>query len=194
MKRRILPIATAALVAVALGGCKSTDTGGGVPIPPDPAIRSADIGSAATPVPTPPRVSVNFAGTDADVAAGSWSTQFALPTTREIIVVTQWEPRAGTHVARIEIITPDGGLYRSVHIPFTSDPNRRASHLDLPGVIGKVPVRFAPRLGSTPVQVVDRLPVSGTPIMRNIVAGTWSTRVFYDGQGPLATAAFEVLP
>jgi hypothetical protein len=57
-----------------------------------------------------------------------------------------------------------------------------------------VPVQKVALYDSFGVRVVNRLPVAATPIMMNLVVGTWSVALYHDGVGPLAIAEFEVQP
>ena len=171
-------------------GCKSSQRGS--PPATDEWLAPGETPYAADPVTPPPAVSLYFAASEQDADAGSFTTQFPLLSSREILAVAYWQPRPGLHVERIEYHTPDGALYRSIDIPFTTDTARGPAEVAVPGRIGKVPVQHVALAKQAGVRVIDRLPVSGTPILTNVIGGLWSVSVYYDGEGPLATASFEV--
>jgi hypothetical protein len=184
-------LSAAAGVFLAMATCE-TETGVS---PPDGQIALApgQVPGWASPEVPPPIATVYFAASDADAEAENYVDQFSATETRTIVVVTFWEPRPGTHVERLEFYTPQGALYQMMDAAFSSDATRGSAMVKIPGRIAPVPIQRAFLRDARGERVVARLPVSGTPIMSNVVTGTWTVRAFYDDQGPIATASFEVL-
>jgi hypothetical protein len=198
MAMRVVKISLLALLSAAAGmflGMATCESGSGVP-PPDGqvALAPGQVPGWVDPVMPPPVASIYFSASDEDAEADKFATQFPVLSTRDVLVVAFWEPRPGTHVQRLEFYTPQGALYQLLDSAFTSDAERGLAHLNLKGRIAPLAVQHLQARDQRGARVVAHLPVSGTPIMTNLVTGVWTVRAFYDDQGPISTATFEVLP
>jgi hypothetical protein len=90
---------------------------------------------------------------------------------RELRIIVLWNV-VGEHTQRLELITPDGALYRRYATAFVgvAHPSRR-----------------------TPVEM--RVPVGGTWIMDYSLFGTWRADVYLDDQlTPITREAFVLSP
>ncbi|MBI5478782.1 MAG: hypothetical protein HY906_08005, partial [Deltaproteobacteria bacterium] len=178
MKIRVVKIGLLSVLSagaglfLAMATCESET---GVPPPEGQvALAPGQVPGWADPIMPPPIASVYLAASDEDAEAGNYATQFPALETRDLLVVTFWEPRAGTHVERLEFHTPQGALYQILETAFTSDAERGPAHVKLEGRIAPLPVRHIQLRDQSGARVVARLPVSGTPIMSNLVTGTWT--------------------
>ena len=117
---------------------------------------------------------------------------FALFAVREVYVYARYpDLEDGTYVQRAAFYTPDGGLYAEVARAFSVGPEAPATIIA--SGIGELAVQPAAVSPGGPF-VVTPLTVSGTPIMLNVVAGTWRVVVTLDGQGePAGEASFDLV-
>ena len=90
---------------------------------------------------------------------------------RDLKLVARWYV-PGKHVQRLEIVTPDGSLYRRLSEPFRHVITRE-----------------------TGTKVITLLPVGGTWITEYSLLGTWEVRVYMDNaRTPVLTQSFVLTP
>ena len=112
-----------------------------------------------------PRARVEFAATLKGQAEIARGRQFDFGTIRHLYIDVRWERFRLPGRQRLELYTPAGDLYQT----FTND------------------------LGRRPDNVVLTVPVAGTQIYLNTLAGTWCARIFLDDDlEPVAAESFEL--
>ncbi|MCP3964196.1 MAG: hypothetical protein GY719_40720 [bacterium] len=82
----------------------------------------------------------------------------------------------GEHLLHVRVHTPNGHLYQTLTLPFSTDPNRAGSRRTVDGFPRPLAVRSATADGT----VVARLPVAGTSIVHGSLYGKWSVEAFLD--------------
>ncbi|MBI5478793.1 MAG: hypothetical protein HY906_08060 [Deltaproteobacteria bacterium] len=117
---------------------------------------------------------------------------FALFEVRAVYVYARYSDlEDGTYVQRTAFHTPDGGLYAQMARAFSVGPEGPATIIA--SGIGELAVQPATVSPGGPF-VVTPLFVSGTPIMLNVVAGTWRVVVTLDGQAePAGQTSFDLV-
>jgi hypothetical protein len=109
-------------------------------------------------------VAVDFVGVMQDLTLLK-RNDFVADLVRQLKIIVYWKV-AGKHAQRLELFTPDGGLYRRIATDFTG------TGVTAPG---------------TPVET--QLPVGGSWITEHSLFGAWRVDVYLDGQ-PATTASF----
>ncbi len=92
---------------------------------------------------------------------------------------------AGERLVRIEIETPNGHLFQTLTVPFTSESRRAGTRRAVEGFPRPVEVQLTrPVRGASHATtvVVGRLPVAGTPIVHSSLYGTWVARAYLDDE------------
>jgi hypothetical protein len=99
-----------------------------------------------------------------------WSA-YPLTRLRDLRIVTRWYV-VGPHVQRVDIVAPDGALYRQFRASFKHTNSR---------------------LEGTRVIIV--MPVGGTWITEYSLVGTWQVRLYLDNaRTPVLTQSFVLTP
>ena len=88
------------------------------------------------------------------------ASSFSIASLRDLNIVVQWSNvPAGTHTQRLDILEPDGGLYRTFNTGFAIDANSGGS--------------------ATTTGIV---PVAGSWISQRFLSGNWTVQVSLDDQ------------
>lgn len=106
---------------------------------------------------------------------------------------------SGDHLLRVDVLTPNGHLYQTLTVPFTSEetPAKALRAVEgFPRPLAVQPAEKVVRGGKAARSVTARLPVGGTPIVHAGLYGKWSVRAFLDDDaeacGP--TRGFRIGP
>lgn len=147
------------------------------------AFASAGDAAAVKPVKKPKRCSADVRVVDA--AAPNRSppnrTFSAIETVDLLFEVVLHRLKAGEHLLRLELFTPQGHLFRPLSIPFSTSAKPKRSKRRLPGFGRPVEVRLAQRSRRGHV-VRLRFPIAGTTIVRSGLYGTWTMTASLDGK------------
>ncbi|MBI5478790.1 MAG: hypothetical protein HY906_08045 [Deltaproteobacteria bacterium] len=169
-----------------------TLAGGLQPPPGCGPLPPLDPGEPSAPAPAPHVAMVTTAEIRDSTQVPPPQDEFPLFEVRDVLVYAQYsELDDGVYVQRAAFYTPDGGLYASIARAFAIGPDAPAT-IEAGGV-GPLPVEPASGPADAPF-VLTALAVSGTPIMLNVVAGTWRVVVTLDGQAePAGETSFELV-
>jgi len=109
---------------------------------------------------------------------------FSVTTTSDLLLTAVLDASTkGDHVLEIKVITPDGGLYRSITVPIT-DPGRAAKAQSLKGfphALLTKPMIWTVIGRRKALAVTVPFPVGGTDIVSNGIYGTWKLKASLDG-------------
>ena len=116
---------------------------------------------------------------------------FALWETEDLVLYLFFDGLLGMHVAHIDVLNPDGGLYAASDLAFDTRTSEE-TEADVPGfgTMTIVPTRDTP-LGA---RIEYFLPVAGTPITAYGLTGRWSVLLSLDETtAPLAATTFTLV-
>lgn len=146
---------------------------------------------AAEGTPPSPVREVSF-GEREETACASGAREFVLEDLLDLHVCIVWSGLAGTYVAQLTFLSPDGNVYQTMTLAFvTAGARATGAAVEVEGRQHKV--KRAGWRGRGEAVVVATLPVAGTYITQHNLAGLWTVKISVNGQ-PVDEAQFALHP
>ena len=103
--------------------------------------------------------------------------EFSMAAIRDVYIYTYWKRLRGDHTQTVRIYSPDGHLFQTRVIPFST--RRSATRRMVPGIDNPVDVQHARSVKGWKV-VVMPFPIAGTWVNQHEMLGTWRVEVYHN--------------
>ena len=133
---------------------------------------------------------VGFGESEQTACRRDRARDFALEELRDLYLCVAWRGLSGTHVEQLTLRTPDGAVYQTLTVPFTTPgAPTPADAVEVEGRRHEVQHSGRSPRGETLVLAV--LPVAGTFITQYHLVGLWTVEVSLNGR-LIATDQFSL--
>lgn len=151
-----------------------------------PGARAAERGDEGR-----AKVSWVSVGDSPESACHPRGRDFWIEEVRDVYVCVVWRGLAGTYVQRLTFVSPNGHVYQTLTVPF-STPGTPAPPESVEVEGQRHGVARSGKDGAGKTLVLARLPVAGTFITQHTLVGLWTVEVFLSDQ-PVGQGHFILL-
>lgn len=119
--------------------------------------------------------------------------EFSLSGTRDMYIYTYWKRLRGEEqTQRVRIYSPDGHLFQTRIIPFTTRRGSEPMRRQVPGIDNPVDVQQALSVKRWRVVTVH-FPIAGTWVNQHEMQGLWRVEVYHnEAQAPIVSGSFTL--